>query len=44
MLPPTHPAAREPDREWTVPSLGLRVHVLEWGDPAAPPLLCCHGF
>lgn len=44
MTPPTHPAAREPEREWFITSLGLRVHVVEWGDVEAPPLLCCHGF
>lgn len=44
MIAPTHAAAREPEREWFATSLGLRVHVVEWGDPAAPPLLCCHGF
>ena len=44
MLAPTHPAAREPEREWFVTSLGIRIHVVEWGDVEAPPLLCCHGF
>ena len=37
-------AAVEPAREWFATSLGLRIHVVEWGDPAAPPVLCCHGF
>ena len=44
MIAPTHAAAREPEREWFVASLGVRIHVVEWGDPDAPPLLCCHGF
>lgn len=44
MLPPTCAGAVEPDRSWFVESLGLRIHVVEWGDPAAPALLCCHGF
>ena len=44
MIAPTYPAAREPDREWFVTSLGVRVHVVEWGDAEAPPVLCCHGF
>jgi pimeloyl-ACP methyl ester carboxylesterase len=44
VLAPTHPAAREPEREWFVTSLGIRIHVVEWGDVEAPPLLCCHGF
>jgi pimeloyl-ACP methyl ester carboxylesterase len=41
---PTYAGAREPDREWFVTSLGVRIHVVEWGDPEAPPVLCCHGF
>jgi len=34
----------EPVREAFVESLGVRIHVVEWGDPDAEPLLCCHGF
>jgi pimeloyl-ACP methyl ester carboxylesterase len=44
MLAPTYAGAVEPERETFVESLGLRVHVIEWGDPAAPPVLMCHGF
>lgn len=44
MIAPSCAGAVEPDREWFVDSLGLRIHVVEWGDPAAPPVLCCHGF
>jgi pimeloyl-ACP methyl ester carboxylesterase len=44
MLAPTFPGAVEPERERFVESLGVRIHVAEWGDPAAPPLLLCHGF
>ncbi len=44
MIAPTHPAAAEPEREWFATSLGVRIHVVEWGDADAPPLLCCHGF
>jgi len=44
MVAPTFPGAVEPERERFVESLGLRIHVVEWGDPAAPPVLLCHGF
>jgi pimeloyl-ACP methyl ester carboxylesterase len=44
MAPPTYPGAVEPERERFVESLGVRIHVVEWGDPAAPPILLCHGF
>ena len=44
MIAPTHAAAREPEREWFVTSLGVRIHVVEWGAAEAPPVLCCHGF
>lgn len=44
MAAPTFPGAVEPERERFVASLGVRIHVVEWGDPAAPPLLLCHGF
>ena len=41
---PSFPGAVEPERERYVESLGVRIHVVEWGDPAAQPLLMCHGF
>lgn len=44
MRAPTYAGAVEPEREAFVESLGLRVHVIEWGDPAAPPVVLCHGF
>jgi pimeloyl-ACP methyl ester carboxylesterase len=44
MAAPTYPGAVEPQRESYVESLGLRVHLVEWGDANAEPLLCCHGF
>ena len=40
----SYPGAVAPERERFVESLGLRLHVVEWGDPAAPPLLLTHGF
>jgi len=44
MAAPTYPGAVEPERSRFVESLGLRINVVEWGDPAAPPLLLHHGF
>ena len=40
----SYPGAVAPERHRTVTSLGLRLHVAEWGDPAADPLLLLHGF
>ena len=40
----TYPGAVPPERRRTVTSLGLRLHVVEWGDPAAQPVLLLHGF
>ena len=44
MVAPTFPGAVPPERERFVTSLDLRIRVVEWGDPAAPPVLLCHGF
>ena len=44
MQPPTYPGAVEPERSQTVESLGLHLNVLEWGDPAATPVVLCHGM
>ncbi len=44
MQPPTYPGAVEPERSRTVESLGLRLNVLEWGDPEATPVVLCHGM
>lgn len=44
MPAPSFPGAVDPERERYVESLGVRVHVIEWGDPAAVPVLLCHGF
>ena len=35
MAAPSFPGAVEPERERFVESLGMRIHVIEWGDPAA---------
>ena len=40
----TYPGAVPPERHRTLASLGLRLHVAEWGDPAAEPVLLLHGF
>lgn len=44
MAAPTYPGAVEPERKAFVDSGDVRIHVVEWGDPQAPALLCCHGF
>jgi pimeloyl-ACP methyl ester carboxylesterase len=40
----TYPGAVPPERQRALSSLGLRLHVAEWGDPAAEPVLLLHGF
>jgi pimeloyl-ACP methyl ester carboxylesterase len=40
---PVYPGARRPDRARAVDSSGVRLSVVEWGDPGAPPLLLTHG-
>jgi pimeloyl-ACP methyl ester carboxylesterase len=44
MARPSCPGAVEPERSSFVESSGLRIHCLEWGDPAADPLVLCHGM
>jgi pimeloyl-ACP methyl ester carboxylesterase len=44
MESPTCPGAVEPERSSFVESSGLRIHCLEWGDPAADPIVLCHGM
>jgi pimeloyl-ACP methyl ester carboxylesterase len=41
---PHYPGTVAPERAGTVESLGVRLHVLEWGDPAATPVLLTHGM
>jgi pimeloyl-ACP methyl ester carboxylesterase len=41
---PAYPGAVAPERAWSVDSHGVRLHLSEWGDPAAPPVLLCHGM
>lgn len=40
----TYAGAVPPERHRTLSSLGLRLHVAEWGDPAADAVLLLHGF
>jgi pimeloyl-ACP methyl ester carboxylesterase len=44
MQPPSFPGAVEPERQGVVESLGLKLNLLEWGDPGAMPLVMCHGM
>ncbi len=44
MIEPRYPDAVAPERSRWVDSSGVRLRVHEWGDPAAAPLLLCHGM
>ena len=44
MVEPNYPGAVAPERERTFESVGVRLHALEWGDPAATPMVMCHGM
>lgn len=41
--PVTYPGARKPDRRYDVDSSGLRISVVEWGDPERPVIFMAHG-
>ena len=41
---PTYPGAVAPERTRRVESLGIGIHLSEWGDPDAPPVVLCHGM
>ncbi len=41
---PSYPGALPPERVSAVESIGVRLNILEWGDPAAHPLVLCHGM
>lgn len=41
---PHYPGAVPPERQHDLEYRGLRLHLSEWGDPAAPPVLLCHGL
>ena len=44
MLEVSYPGAVPPERTRVVQSRALRINTLEWGDPAAPPVVLCHGL
>jgi len=41
---PAYPGTPPPERTLRVPSAGLEIHALEWGDPAAQPVVLAHGM
>jgi pimeloyl-ACP methyl ester carboxylesterase len=41
---PIYPGAVAPERRTTIESLGVRLNLLEWGDPHAPPVVLTHGM
>jgi pimeloyl-ACP methyl ester carboxylesterase len=41
---PNFPGAVAPERRATIESLGVRLNLLEWGDPQAPPVVLTHGM
>jgi pimeloyl-ACP methyl ester carboxylesterase len=41
---PSFPGASAPARRTSVESLGVRLNLLEWGDPQAPPVVLTHGM
>jgi pimeloyl-ACP methyl ester carboxylesterase len=41
---PQYPGAHPPERAYDFDSAGCRLRVHEWGDPAARPLVVCHGL
>jgi len=41
---PSFPGAVAPQRHASVESVGVRLNLLEWGDPEAPPLVLTHGM
>jgi pimeloyl-ACP methyl ester carboxylesterase len=41
---PSYPGTVPPERTHTLVSIGLALHLSEWGDPAAPPVVLCHGM
>ena len=40
---PDYPGAVRPSRRFVVDAGGVDISVVEWGDPAAPPVLLAHG-
>ena len=44
MTEPQHPEAVPPDRSSTLESNGAKLHLHEWGDPKAAPIVLAHGM
>lgn len=44
MTEPSCPGTAPPERSHSLESFGVRLNLLEWGDPDAPPVLLCHGM
>lgn len=44
MTEPVFSGAVPPERTASIMSAGIRMHMLEWGDPCAEPLVLCHGM
>ncbi len=44
MREPEFPGAVAPERSAALETSGVRLHLQEWGDPAAAPVLLCHGM
>ena len=44
MHEPSFPGAVPPERTQAIESLGLRLNLLEWGDPRAHPVVLTHGM
>ncbi|MBI4518710.1 MAG: alpha/beta hydrolase [Deltaproteobacteria bacterium] len=44
MIEPNFAGVAPPQRTHTIDSAGVRLNALSWGDPAAQPLVMCHGM
>lgn len=42
--PPAYPGTLSPTRSYDFDSAGFRLRVHSWGDPAAQPIVLCHGM
>ena len=41
---PEYPGTPPPERTRKIPSAGIEIHTLEWGDPEAQPVVLAHGM
>ncbi|HKJ24035.1 MAG TPA: alpha/beta hydrolase [Myxococcota bacterium] len=41
---PEYPGTPPPERTRKIPSAGIEIHTLEWGDPEAKPVVLTHGM